>query len=90
MPSLCRRASLFKPCILLPVDIYWKRCGCKDQGVDFVLVLCKDQSIQKRSAADHKNPLYRKSKEGNMAEFIKNYTVIRASAIFSLAGVRHL
>ncbi len=71
MRSLCRRASLFKPCILLPVDIYWKRCGCKDQGVDFVLVLCKDQSIQKRSAADHKNPLYRKSKEGNMAEFIK-------------------
>ena len=60
MRFLCRRASLFKPCILSPVDIYWKRYGCKDQGVDFVLVLCKDQSIQKRSAADHKNPLYRK------------------------------
>ena len=35
------------------------------------LFCVKIKTSKKRSAADHKNPLYRKSKEGNMAEFIK-------------------
>ena len=35
------------------------------------LFCVKIKASKKRSAADHKNPLYRKSKEGNMAEFIK-------------------
>ena len=35
------------------------------------LFCVKIKASKKRSAADHKNPLYRKSKEGNMAEYIK-------------------